>query len=234
MPLKSNIIKIAVICIGDELLKGFTVNTNLSDIGSALICSGFFIDRAVIISDSEDSIRKTMESLLKEGMDVVIMTGGLGPTIDDLTKTAVADALDLDFVFDDKVAEHIKSYWTRHDREIPESVMNQALIPEGAVPFKNEVGTAPGLLIRLNCGKIANFRKETPGLPSVILLPGPPPEMNPMLKNDLIPYLDSLEGFDKTFTETIYVTDLPESNVEKITLPLIEGSGLSIVYCAFL
>ncbi len=225
-------IKIAAVCIGDELLKGFTVNTNLSDIGSNLLASGFSLEKAIVIPDTKALIQDVMEDLLRGGMDIVIFTGGLGPTVDDLTKPAVAEALGLKLLLNDVVAEHLRLYWSRRDRQMSESVMSQAFVPEGAECFPNEVGTAPGLLINIS-GTCRGISKDSDvSLPCVILLPGPPGEMKPMLRKYVIPYLESITGFDKIYTDTLHVAGLPESRVEQMTLPLIEESGMNIAYCA--
>jgi nicotinamide-nucleotide amidase len=228
-------LKIAVVCIGDELLKGFTVNTNLSDMGATLLKNGFTIDNAIVIPDKKDVIQKTLHSLLKSGIDVVIFSGGLGPTVDDLTKPAVAEACGVKLIMNNKIASEIKSYWNRRDKRMPPSVINQALIPEGADYFINTVGTAPGLLIKPDPEKLKlniPVQKTASLLPALILLPGPPSELNPMFIKDVIPYLKSLSGFLKVYCSTIFVTDLPESNIEEKTLPLIKKSGCSIAYCA--
>ncbi len=225
-------IKIAAICIGDELLKGFTVNTNLSDIGSALLKSGFVVDRAVVIPDTKEAICNSMHDLIGAGMDLIIMTGGLGPTVDDLTKSTVAEACGLDLIVNNEVAESLKVYWSRRNKEMPESVMSQALVPEGSLFFPNEVGTAPGLLINLSETQPENSPNGHPGLPAIILLPGPPSEMNPMLGKYVIPYIKSLPDFEKLYTNTIHVAGLPESHVENKTLPLVKSLELSVAYCA--
>ena len=217
-------LKIAVVCIGDELLKGFTVNTNLTDIGSELLQHGLTIDSASVIPDNTDMIKKNVTSMLGSGMDIIILTGGLGPTVDDLTKAAVADLFNLKLVMSETVVEHLKSYWKNRKRRMPDKVMNQALIPEGAEIFPNNAGTAPGLLIQTS--------NPPPRLPAVILLPGPPSELNPMFKDYVIPYLTKLQGFKQLFTNTIHTTGLPESIIEEKTLPLIQGSDCSVAYCA--
>ena len=217
----SRSLKIGVICIGDELLRGFTVNTNMSDIGSELLQHGFDIAAAAVIPDKRDIISETVKDMLKD-MDVIISTGGLGPTVDDITRDTVARLLNLKLKTNNDVAEYIKNYWSGKTEEMPESVMRQAMIPEGADFFPNKVGTAPGLLI--NAGNS--------DLPAIILLPGPPSEMLPMLRNHAIPYIISLKGFANTFTEILSVSGIPESNVEALTLPFVKDSDVSIAYCA--
>ncbi len=217
-------LKIAVICIGDELLKGFTVNTNLTDIGSELLQLGLIINNASVIPDTTEMIQNSTTNMVDSGMDVIILTGGLGPTVDDLTKETIAELFKLKLIMSEKVVATLKLYWNNRNRSMPEAVLDQALIPEGAEILPNDVGTAPGLLIHAS--------DHHPRLPAIILLPGPPSEMNPMFKNYVIPYLSTLKGYDKLFTNTIYTTGLPESIIEEKTLPLIKNSIFSIAYCA--
>ena len=219
-----NRLRIAVICIGDELLKGFTVNTNLTDIGTELIQNGLLIESASVIPDNTEMIKQNISSMLNSGMDIIILTGGLGPTVDDLTKAAVADLFKLQLVMNDEVIEQLKKYWKNRNRVMPNKVMNQALVPEGAKIFPNNNGTAPGLLIQRTT--------PPPCLPAVILLPGPPSELNPMFKDYVVPYLNSLKGFEKLFTNTVHTSGVPESIIEKKTLKLITSSNCSAAYCA--
>ena len=228
-------LKIAVVCIGDELLKGFTVNTNLTDMGKTLLQYGYVINNAVVIPDIKEVIEENMRTLLKGGMDVIIFSGGLGPTVDDLTKPAIAEACGLKLVRNNKIAEDLESYWKHRGKKMPDTVMNQALVPEGADYFLNTVGTAPGLLIKPDLAKLElniSTKKRSSVPPAVILLPGPPSELNPMFIKDVIPYIQSLSGYSRTYTNTIFVTGIPESVVEEKTLPLIRNSDFSIAYCA--
>jgi len=225
-------LKIAVICVGDELLKGFTVNTNLSDMGKTLLHNGFIIDTATVIPDDKKIIQTHLYSLLKNGVDIIIFSGGLGPTVDDLTKPAIAEALELKLIINEDVAKHLKEYWKKRNKKMPEKVMNQALIPSGADYFLNTAGTAPGLLIKPELIKSDLKISTKKRVPAIILLPGPPSELNPMFIKDVIPFLKSLSGFQKVYTKTIFVTGLPESNIEEKTLPLLNNSDFSIAYCA--
>jgi len=223
-------LKISLICIGDELLKGFTVNTNLTNIGNTMTTAGLIIHEAAVIPDIPKAITEMIERLFQHDTDIIITTGGLGPTVDDLTKQAISAFLELPLKHNEDIVDAIKKYWGRRKQTMPKSVLSQALIPEGAKWFPNEVGTAPGILI-----KAEKFRKSTslsPETPCIIMLPGPPSELNPMFKKHVMPFLERIEP-EKRFTETIHVSGLPESIVEKRTENLIpEASDLSIAYCA--
>lgn len=247
-------LKISVVCIGDELLKGFTVNTNLSDIGRAMTSAGLIIHEAQIIPDRQDAIIGEIEQLFNRNVDVIITTGGLGPTVDDITKTTIAEFLKIPLKRNEDIVAFLRTYWGKRDRPMPDSVLSQALVPEGAKWFPNEVGTAPGILITAE-----KFKKQDPSpdssplvadhqllqsklhhctdasqhCPCIIMLPGPPSELNPMFKKHILPFLESIEP-QKRFTETIHVSGLPESIVEKNTQYITDNdsSDLSIAYCA--
>ncbi|MBN1865260.1 MAG: nicotinamide-nucleotide amidohydrolase family protein [Victivallales bacterium] len=213
---------IRVVCIGNELLKGFTVNTNLADIGRMLTGEGLLIKESLTISDSPEEIVQKLDMILKSGCDVVVTTGGLGPTKDDLTKKAVADYFSLPMVEDAGVRRHIEGYWTARNCPMPESVLVQALVPKGAVCFRNEVGTAPGMVVEVGDGRT----------PCVILLPGPPAEMIPMFRDEVLPYIAEL-SFGRTITETICISGIPESIVESRAVEALkEISTISLAYCA--
>ena len=143
-------LKIAVICVGDELLKGSTVNTDLAFIGERLTGEGAPPVFAQEVPDSEGGISEALDRALSLA-DCVITSGGLGPTADDLTKEIVAQRLGLPLQEDAGTADRILRFWkTRHRTgEIPQRVFKQALVPAGAQVIPNEVGTAPGLVLRI-------------------------------------------------------------------------------------
>lgn len=230
------LLNIAVIGIGDELLKGFTVNTNLSDIGHEMTNAGLIIKESAVIPDNPKVIIEMVERLLEHGIDIIITTGGLGPTIDDLTKQTLAEYLNRPLIKDDGIVESLKKYWSVRNVPMPDAVLSQALIPAGAEWFPNEVGTAPGIFIKLDVDKekynLKKIADVAGSLPCVIMLPGPPAELKPMFKNYVLPFLEKLEP-KKRYTETINVSGLPESIVEARTKDIIKASPeLSIAYCA--
>ncbi len=213
---------IRIICIGNELLKGFTVNTNLANIGRMLTDEGLLVKESLTISDSHQEIVKKLDMLLKSGCDVVITTGGLGPTKDDLTKNAVADYFSLPMSEDAAIRRQLERYWTARNCPMPESVLVQALVPKGARCFRNEVGTAPGIVIEAGFGRT----------PCVILLPGPPAELIPMFRKYVLPYIASLSP-RRTITETVCVSGIPESVVERRVVEALKKlQGIELAYCA--
>ncbi len=210
-----------MLCIGDELLRGSTTNTNLAKIGQALGAAAMFPIMEMAVKDAGESIVDGLDVLFARS-EIIISTGGLGPTSDDVTKTTVAEYFDLKLEKNAKVTNKIKTFWSaRRLGKMPPSVLNQALVPAGAQILENRTGTAPGLIVNnAKSGK------------TVIMLPGPPHEMTPMFEEFVIPYLKSVSK-DRLYTELIYVSGLPESSVEERVAPLVSSEPeLSIAYCA--
>ncbi len=218
---EEGVMKISVLCIGDELLRGSTTNTNLAKIGQLLGAAAMFPLMEMAVKDTGDSIIDGLDVLLSRS-DIIISTGGLGPTSDDVTKTVVAEYFGLKLIKNAKVADRIKSFWSaRRLGKMPSSVLNQALVPDGAQILENRTGTAPGLIVKnKKSGK------------TIIMLPGPPHEMTPMFEEFVVPYLKSVSK-ERLHTELIYVSGIPESCVEEKAAPIISSEPeLSIAYCA--
>lgn len=169
---------VELISVGTELLLGNIVNTNASYLAEQCANLGLDSYYQSVVGDNEERLTSTLKFALSRA-DVVILSGGLGPTIDDITKEVSAKVMEMPLVEDEHtrmcIKEHFKGRW----KEIPESNWKQALIPEGARVVDNKNGTAPGLIMEKN-GKI------------VILLPGPPNELIPMFEYDISPYLSKL------------------------------------------
>lgn len=217
--------KIYIISIGDELLKGFTLNTNLLDMGALLNESGLVLDGSMIIPDTKTSITEAIDCAVNLGADIIITTGGLGPTIDDLTKGTIAKHLNLDLFTHPKLLKSLERYWKDRTKPMPKNISSQAELPVGADWFPNDVGTAAGIVLKCNLNEKEPDREQY-----IIMLPGPPNELKPMFKNHVIPFLNSLQP-EKQSTKTVKVIALSESIVERRTLHLIEQDQ-SIAYCA--
>lgn len=167
-----------VLCIGSEVLKGDVVNTNAAYISQRLCEIGFDVMYHTVCDDEpkilEDCVRRALERC-----DVVITTGGLGPTYDDITLEICAKALGKSVVFDASILESIQGYFSRMGRVMTDNNKKQANVIEGAKVFMNTRGTAPGMCAQSD-GK------------TIILLPGPPREMKTMLDEQAIPFLCKL------------------------------------------
>jgi nicotinamide-nucleotide amidase len=162
---------IELILIGDELLKGSVINTNAAFLSRELRLEGYAVSRQTTLPDQRESLTNGFTEALQRA-DLVIATGGLGPTLDDRTREIVAELFHSDFHFDPEVADDIKQRFGNRDV----SLDNQATVPSKAKILKNRIGTAPGLLF-------------SEGGKTVILLPGVPREMEPMFLEHVLPWI---------------------------------------------
>ncbi|MDD4676277.1 MAG: CinA family nicotinamide mononucleotide deamidase-related protein [Candidatus Cloacimonetes bacterium] len=135
----------AIINIGNEILMGKTINTNLAYLGSELTKLGILAEYAVTIKDEPNAIKQILQDTWKK-YDIVITTGGLGPTEDDLTKAAIANFFGKNQHFDNSIWEHIQKMFAFRNIPIPETNRSQAMVPDDFIPLQNDLGTAPGLL----------------------------------------------------------------------------------------
>ncbi len=217
--------KAGIITIGNEVLKGKTVNTNAAEIGKILHFAGYDVFRGYIVPDIEEEIRWAFRSMI-EMCDLVISSGGLGPTFDDITVASFAKEFSLPLVRDNKTFNKIKKSIESRGLEMSKEREKMALIPEGANVIENNVGTAPGIDIKV-------------GKARVIILPGVPSEMRSMLDavsgsikvNDIFFSEESMlvEGIYEA-TIAPYVKELMEKYGGKVyikTHPSINDKGQS-------
>src|SRR5207302_1721071 len=187
-----------------ELLLGHTVDTNAAELGRALAAAGVEIDRHITVADRADAIRSAVaESLARAG--AVLTTGGLGPTRDDVTKTAVAELLGRALVLDDALLHGLEERFRTLGRwPMPEVNRSQAMIPEGATVLPNPRGTAPGLWMEDERGRL------------VVMLPGVPREMRGLLVEEVLPRLVARQqraggAPAVVLSRTVRTTGIPES-----------------------
>jgi len=223
--------RIELINTGSELLLGQVLNTHQQWICRELNNHGWDVDRQVTISDDGPAIEKAVREGLSRA-DLVITTGGLGPTTDDITRDHIAALLGSELREDATVRAHITDFFERIQRPMPESVLVQALVPEGAQILPNAHGTAPGLLFELCPNPIGDGQR--PGW--LIMLPGPPRELRPMFADQVLPILhDKCPPPTNMITRTLKAASIGESVVEqqisRSLQPLVK-SGLQIGYCA--
>ncbi|MCU0281561.1 MAG: competence/damage-inducible protein A [Acidimicrobiia bacterium] len=173
--------KVEVLAVGTELLLGQIVNGNAAEIGRRLAEAGLDHYHQVVVGDNLGRVTAALEQAIGRA-DAVIVTGGLGPTQDDLTREAMCAAAGVDMAYSEEFAAHLRELWARRrGREMPVSNLRQAEYPEGAVLLPNAKGTAPGLRLKV-------------GAAWVIALPGVPQEMLPMLEEQVIPFLAAEAG----------------------------------------
>ena len=208
----------AVLCIGTELTRGELVNTNAPWIASALTDVGFDVVEDVVIDDDRTRIIATLQRLTRT-MRIVVCTGGLGPTTDDLTTEAVATALGVKLVRDQTALDHIRRRMEKYGRSMTESNAKQADFPEGAEILPNPIGTAAGFAVRF--GETLAF-----------FMPGVPREMHRMFDEQVLPRIRSLAP--KTSEQVRLRTfGLPESAVgERLNGIEVAFPGVTLGYRA--
>ena len=198
--------KSEIIGVGSELLLGQIPNTNAQTISRALQKIGIDVFYHTSVGDNRERLIEIFDTAFKRS-DIIILTGGLGPTKDDMTKETVASYLNLSLETDESSLGKIKSYFTHRGRFMTENNYKQALIPQGAYAIENKKGTAPGVLLKHN-NKI------------IVMLPGPPMEMEPMLKDAVIPYLSTICN-NTIFSRVMKFYGIGESALEEEVKDLI-------------
>lgn len=193
--------KAYLISIGDELLIGQTINTNVAFIGNLISDNNISIIKSTVIGDDIKIILNELE-IASASADLIICTGGLGPTHDDVTRNAFVQYFKTELIHNDEVLEDIKRMLKRRGRELKKTHEDQAMVPKNAEVIRNENGTAPGYWIEKD-NKI------------FIVMPGVPYEMKAMMSNHVIPRLIEKIGEPKEFIKkiTLQTTGLPESIV---------------------
>lgn len=200
-------VNISIIAVGSELLLGQIANTNGQYLSKLFNDIGHSVVEHIVVGDNPKRLERAIHSSLEQ-YDAVILTGGLGPTKDDLTKHTIAQILDRNLVTDKKSLKYIEQYFKDQNVEMTPNNKQQALVIEGAIVLDNKVGMAPGMLIEHNDKHIA-------------LLPGPPKEMQPMAKHGLLPYF--LNGESIIFSELLRFAGIGESKIETILMDLIDN-----------
>ncbi|MEE9572881.1 MAG: competence/damage-inducible protein A [Candidatus Neomarinimicrobiota bacterium] len=200
--------KIAVLTIGDEILSGFTLNTNAAWIGQELLKIGVIVNSQLTISDNSEDIIKYLEYFTAEKYTHIIVTGGLGPTHDDVTPSAIYQFFSAKQVFDEEYWEELKNRFAKRNIQIPEKNRNQAMRPNNGNVIDNPIGSARGLHFERN--GINYF--ATPGVPA---------EMKAMMESTIIPLLQKKSDIDM-FVKTIRTIGMGESVIAEKIEYLIE------------
>lgn len=210
--------KAVLITIGDEILSGNTVDTNSNFIATELKNIGIKVTQILTISDEIETIKEALNVAFETG-DLIITTGGLGPTRDDKTKKALAEYFNDEIALDEVTFNHLKGYMERRGRaDILERNREQAFVPTKSIVFQNHYGTAPCMMMELN-GKLSYS------------LPGVPYEVKPLIKDQIIPYLQERFSLHYIHTRIVSVVGIPESiladKIEDWELALPENIALS-------
>ena len=201
-----------ILCIGSELLHGDIVNTNARYISKKLAEIAIDVHYQTVVGDNTDRMKKAFGICFSRA-DIVICTGGLGPTQDDITKEALAEYFGVEMVYDEGSYEHVKSMYMRFRRDFPQNNMRQTYFPKGSIILDNPNGTANGCIYR---------GKDSSGNYKIgILLPGPPREMEPMMDLEVMSYLKQFSDW-VVFGEKLVVMNIGESAAEEMVLDIIK------------
>ena len=198
-----------LISVGTELLLGNIVNTNTQFLAEKCALLGLSLYHQVTVGDNRERLTQVIRTAL-ERADILILTGGLGPTEDDLTKEVCAEAMGFSLAEDPHTRKRIEEYFRNSIyKEIPDNNWKQAIVPDGSIVLDNDNGTAPGLILEKD-GKRA------------ILLPGPPGELYPLFEKKVVPYLQKLQP-EVILSQMVKICGYGESQVEDKLLDLIDG-----------
>lgn len=200
--------KAEIVSVGTELLLGDTVNTSAAFIAKRLAGMGIELYHQTVVGDNPTRLKDALQTAADRS-DLIITTGGLGPTYDDLTKETVAEFFGQKMQMNTELLHELEEFFRKLERQMTENNRKQAVMPLGAVIFPNPNGTACGLAIEEK-GKIA------------IMLPGPPKEMEPMFEGHVMPYLEQYTH-QKLVSHTIHVFGMGESAVEHTLKDLMIG-----------
>lgn len=188
---------IEVIAIGNEILSGFTINSNAAFISHTLLLDGLSVTRHSVLPDDPLLLKQGLDEALRRN-SLVITTGGLGPTCDDISRKVAADLFQSDFHFDESLAKELEQ---RYGQDFP-TLIDQATVPTDAIILKNNYGTAPGFI----------FRNE---LSTLVMLPGVPTEMKSMFTEQAIPYLkQAFPVTTRRYVKRLHLFNMRESTVD--------------------
>lgn len=199
---------VEIICVGTELLLGNIVNTNAAYLAQKCALLGLSSYYQSVVGDNAERLTEAIRTAAGRS-DVVILSGGLGPTEDDLTKETAAGVMGKELIMDEESKSAIAEYFRRRGVEPTDNNWKQAMIPKGAIVLKNHNGTAPGVIIHEN-----NTH--------VILLPGPPNELIPMFEESVAPYLAALWP-GVIYSRMVKTCGTSESKIETILKDLIDA-----------
>lgn len=217
--------RIELLNTGTELLLGDTINTNAAWLGQRLAALGLEVARQTVVPDGRAVIEGMREAAGR--CEVLLVTGGLGPTNDDVSRECAAELLGLPLELDDGVLQTLHAYFSKRGKPVNEASRRQAMVPRGARVLPNPFGTAPGLHLPAELGAASGFKAH------LFLLPGPPRELKPMMENHVEPLLRKMipDG-DSRAVLYLKTTGIGESDiVDRIQAGLEAIPGLELGYC---
>lgn len=200
--------KTSILAVGTELLFGQTVNTNAAYLSDKLNHMGFDVMYHFVVGDNPQRLKDKLKEAFRD-TDLVLLTGGLGPTQDDLTKEMVAEVMGAEMYLDERALSDLKEFFRKRGGDMAENNLKQAYLPVGCTPFYNASGTAPGFALSMD-GKTA------------VCFPGPPREMKWLFDNGVREYLEQFMD-KKMYYRVIRTIGIGESDLEMLLMPLIDG-----------
>lgn len=201
---------VELVAVGTEILLGNIVNTNAAYLSEKCAGLGLSCYYQSVVGDNEERLFDTIKTATNRS-DIVILSGGLGPTEDDLTKETAAKVLGKELYLDENIKTQIQEYFSKRGTTPTDNNWKQAMIPEGAIAVENANGTAPGIIMEQD-GK------------HIILLPGPPNELIPMFEKSIVPYLNKLQP-GVIYSKTVKVCGVGESKAETMVKDLIDSQN---------
>lgn len=211
--------RVEFLCSGTELLRD-KVNSNSILVAERLSSLGLHLSQVSTVGDDAADFESALKSCLSRST-VVLCSGGLGPTFDDITRECVSKVLKKPLLFSKKILKQIEGRFARAGRAMPRENERQAYVVRGAVPILNMTGTAPGQIIRL-------------GGNTLILLPGPPRELLPMMDSAVLPYLKKKYPHSSSRTSVLHIFGFPESQIDEMIRPVVEKkwdrNGLTVTF----
>ncbi len=199
---------VEIIAVGTEILLGNIVNTNAAYLAEKCAGLGLSCYHQDVVGDNEERLSETIRLALTRA-DIILLSGGLGPTQDDLTKEAAAKVMGKELYLHEPSKEAIRQFFAERNMEITENNWKQAMVPEGCIVVENPGGTAPGIIIAEN-GK------------HVVLMPGPPGELIPMFERLIMPYLAGLTT-GVIYSQTVKICGVGESKAESMVEDLVNA-----------
>lgn len=197
-----------IISVGTELLLGMITNTNASYLAEQCAHYGYTMYHQSVVGDNEKRLEEALQLAIQRS-DVILLSGGLGPTQDDMTKETVAKVCGAALVMHEPTKHTIQTYFDKRGIELTENNWKQAMVLNGCIVVENDNGTAPGIIMEYKGTKL-------------ILLPGPPHELIAMFESKIVPYLQELQD-EVFYTKTVKVCGIGESKLETMIEDLING-----------
>ena len=210
-------VKASIVSIGNEVLSGQTIDTNAAYLGKKLLAIGIPVVSSYTVGDDIDSIVRSFESASSDA-DVIIVTGGLGPTDDDLTRQALAKLLGTELQLQDELLQKIQNFFTGRNWQMSSKNKIQAYIPAGAKALANNLGTAPGIMAEVE-GKM------------LFALPGVPSEMKQMFEESVLPELQRFASGQAVVMRKLRCFGTGESNIAELIDPLMQRGRNPLINC---